>query len=73
MSQPIEQVLHRHERELLARRNVTSVGIGDAGGQPVIIVFVREKVPRDSLPPEDILPARIEDYPVQVQQQLLIG
>ena len=73
MTQAIDDVLRRHERDLRAHRNVTSVGIGERDGQPVIIVFVREKVPRQLLRPQDVLPAQIEGHPVDVRRQLVIG
>lgn len=73
MYQPIEDVFHRHERELLGLANVTGVGIGDADGRPVILVFVRQKVPKVLLRPQDVVPSELEGYQVQVRQQLTIG
>ncbi len=73
MQQTVEEVFHRHERELLGLPNVTGVGIGDADGRPVILVFVRQKVPEEQLRPQDLVPSQLEGYRVQVRPQLTIG
>lgn len=73
MPDSIEEVLRRHEPELLQKANVTSVGIGEEQGERFIIVFVREKVAEEHLLPEDVVPPSLEGYRVDVRQQLLIG
>lgn len=73
MSMSIEEVLRRHEAELLGKANVTSAGIGEADGERVIIAFVREKLPESRLQPDDVIPRVLEGYRVDVREQLLIG
>ncbi len=60
-------VLARHERELLALANVIGVADGAApDGGPVIVVYVRTKVPADQLAPADLLPTSLDGIPVDV-------
>ena len=73
MNHTIEDVLQSHERGLLGLRNVVGVGIGERDGRPVIVVLVREKMPRFLLRPQDLIPPLIEGYPVDVRQQVAIG
>ena len=64
----IAEVKSRHEERLLALRNVTGVGIGERAGEPVIKVFVVEKVPESALAPEELVPPSLEGYPVDVEE-----
>jgi hypothetical protein len=57
----------RHEAELLALPNVTGVGIGERAGQPVIKVFVTEKVPESMLAREERVPTSLDGYEVDVE------
>lgn len=65
-------VKRRHEAALLRRANVVAVGVGRRvrGGAPTeevcIVVSVRRKQPATALPPAEVLPARLEDVPVDV-------
>ena len=65
-------VKRRHERELLRKANVVAVGIGHCSRGSVqskevcIIVSVRSKVPLSKLKPQDVIPAQIENVPVDV-------
>ncbi len=65
-------VKRRHEQELMRKANVVAVGVGycTRGGvqtkQVGIVVSVKNKVPLSTLNPKDIIPAKIEDVPVDV-------
>jgi len=71
MQQALE-VKHRHEQELLRKANVVAVGIGYRmrGGvltkEVGIIVSVKKKVALSELKPQDVIPAMIENVPVDV-------
>lgn len=73
MDNSIEQVLRRHEPELLTKANVTSAGLGEVGDERFIIVFVREKVAEDRLGADDVVPRELEGFRVDVQEALRIG
>ena len=66
------EVKRRHEKELLSKANVVAVGVGSRrrGGFPTgeasIVVSVRNKVPLSELKARDVIPAQIEDVPVDV-------
>lgn len=76
MSDPAIQraldVKRRHEQELLRKANVVAVGVGfcKRGGVQTkevgIVVSVKNKVPLSELKPRDVLPAQLEDVPVDV-------
>ena len=65
-------VKRRHEQELLRKANVVAVGVGHCNrggvqtGEVGIVVSVKKKVPLAGLKPRDIIPAQIEDVPVDV-------
>jgi len=65
-------VKRRHEQELLRKANVVAVGVGYCirGGvltkQMGIVVSVKNKVPTSTLNQKDVIPAKIEDVPVDV-------
>ncbi len=66
-----------HERELLRKANVVSVGItleydededeDEERPRPIIVVGVTEKVSEDDLLPQDRIPDEIEDVSVRVE------
>jgi hypothetical protein len=66
------EVKRRHEQELLRKPNVVAVGIGycTRGGvlteEVGIVVSVKKKVSLSGLKPRDIIPATIENVPVDV-------
>lgn len=66
------QVKRRHEQELLRKANVVAVGVGFCrrGGvqtrEICIVVSVKNKVQLSELKPRDVIPAQIEDVPVDV-------
>lgn len=66
------EVKRRHEQELMRKVNVVAVGVGyctRAGlptGEVGIVVSVKNKVPLGELNPKDVIPAKIEDVPVDV-------
>jgi hypothetical protein len=69
----IRMIKARHEKELLARKNVVGVGIGfkeTAGGQTnrmSIVVMVERKLPAETLDPRDLIPPVIEGVPTDVK------
>lgn len=70
----VRTVKAAHERELLRKPNVVGVGIGrkrrggETTGQLSIIVSVSQKVPADSLEPDEVIPSDLEGIPVDVQE-----
>ena len=66
------EVKRRHEQELLRKANVVAVGVGycSRGGVPTkevcIVVSVKNKVPLSELKPQDVIPAQIENVPLDV-------
>lgn len=66
------EIKRRHEQELMRKANVVAVGVGycTRGGVQTrdicIVVSVKNKVPLSTLNPKDVVPARIEDVPVDV-------
>ena len=70
--QRAQEVKRRHEQEILRKANVVAVGVGFSSRRGVqtkevcIIVSVRNKMPLSKLKPQDIIPAEIENVPVDV-------
>jgi hypothetical protein len=70
--QRAREVKRRHEQELLRKANVVAVGVGFCrrGGVQTrevgIVVSVKKKVPSSELKPGDVIPAQIENVPVDV-------
>lgn len=64
----IEEIKQLHENQLLELPNVVGVGIGEKDGKPAIKVFVNQKVPADSLKPAEIIPKRLEQDDVDVEE-----
>ena len=66
------EVKRRHQQELLRKANVVAVGVGycTRGGvltkEVCIVVSVKNKVPVSELKPQDVIPAEIENVPVDV-------
>ncbi|MHC4065112.1 MAG: hypothetical protein ACYSUQ_01505 [Planctomycetota bacterium] len=69
----IESVKDRHKDALRALANVVGLGIGPkvrggrATGETAIKVFVSQKVPPESLPEDQRIPANIEGIPADVE------
>jgi hypothetical protein len=63
----IEDVRARHEDRLLGLPNVVGVGVGERGGQPVIKVFVAQKVPESALAEDERVPESLDGYEVDVE------
>jgi hypothetical protein len=63
-----DQVLRRHQDQLMALPNVNGVDVtaDDVTGGQVIRVFVSQKVPRDQLRPDEIIPEEVEGVSVKV-------
>lgn len=70
--QRVLEVKRRHEQGLLRKANVVAVGVGycSRGGiqtkEVCIVVSVKNKVPLSELKPRDVIPAQLEDVPVDV-------
>ena len=70
----IKAVKRANERMLLSKPNVVGVGIGyriERGLQTdtvAIVVMVRRKLPANQLKSDELIPAMIEDIPVDVQE-----
>ncbi len=70
----IQAVKERYQDVLLQKPNVVGVGIGyrHKGGKPTrtlaLVVMVTRKVPPHRLKPGDLLPRRLEDVIVDVQE-----
>ena len=66
------KVKRRYEQELRRKANVVAVGVGycTRGGvltkEVCIVVSVKNKVPLSKLKPQDVIPAEIENVPVDV-------
>ncbi|MGF1625759.1 MAG: hypothetical protein ACFCVH_12825 [Alphaproteobacteria bacterium] len=60
------EAVRQAERELMSKRNVTGVGIGERDGKAVITVFVTRKVPVADLDPGDVVPRSVAGYATQV-------
>ncbi|MDI3331558.1 MAG: hypothetical protein QJR09_12630 [Micrococcus sp.] len=71
---PVKEAI---EDELLARPGVVGVDIGDKvsggenTGEPSILVFVRQKKPREALPPEDVIPPEVNGVKTDVQELVI--
>jgi len=69
----IRMIKARHEKELLAMKNVVGVGIGfkeTAGGitdRMSIVVMVERKLPAETLDSKDLIPPLIEGIPTDVK------
>lgn len=69
----IRMIKQRHEKELLARKNVVGVGIGfkESAGKTTdrmsIVVMVERKLPAETLDARDLIPPLIEGIPTDVK------
>jgi hypothetical protein len=69
----IRMIKARHEKELLARKNVVGVGIGfkETAGKITdrtsIVVMVERKLPAETLDSRDLIPPQIEGIPTDVK------
>ena len=69
----IRMIKARHEKELLARKNVVGVGIGfkETAGKKTdrmsIVVMVETKLPAETLDSRDLIPTQIEGVPTDVK------
>lgn len=70
----IKAIKAKHEKEILAKKNVVGVGIGykEVGGQktdqPSLVVMVKKKVPPSELTSEDLIPSEIEGVVTDVKE-----
>jgi hypothetical protein len=74
MSEEIEvkQAKEAHKEEILAKPNVVGVGVGykirgtDQTRELSIVTLVREKISKDGLDPEELIPRRVDGIPTDV-------
>ena len=70
----ISDVVARHEADLLKFPNVVGVftGLRTRGGvpthEPCVTVLVRQKIPADQLPDDDLLPSALDGVCVDVME-----
>lgn len=69
----IEAALRKHESTLLHLPNVTSIGLGETGGKPVIIVFVNQRAAVSHAQPGGFIPESVDGFPVEIRTALKIG
>jgi hypothetical protein len=68
----VQQVKESVESQIMATPNVVGVGVGYeisggvSTGQVGVVVLVRRKLPLAALPPDDVLPKRLDSVPVDV-------
>lgn len=68
------EVKRAYQQELMSKANVVGVGVGyrTRGGERTdevaLVVMVSQKLPREKLKPEDVLPREIEGIRVDVQE-----
>jgi hypothetical protein len=73
-TQRASAVKRAYQAELMSKANVVGVGVGflTRRGQPTdeiaLVVMVSQKLPREQLAPEDILPRQIDGVRVDVQE-----
>ncbi len=73
-----QAVKRAHEGALLNKPNVALVGVGllqKDGKQTdtvALVVMVKEKIPPEQLPLDDLIPAEIDGVPVDVQEARII-
>jgi len=64
----IEDVMRKHEEQLMQLPNVTGVGIGEKAGIKVIKVLVTQKVPESALQPQEVVPKKLDGYETDVEE-----
>ena len=69
----VRDVLNRHKSALMSRPNVNGVGIqeektSEGKTQETIQVYVSKKVPPEKLGPREMVPKKLEDIEVRVQE-----
>jgi hypothetical protein len=69
----IEAVVKSHERELLSHPDVTAVGIGFEGHEPVILVFVGAIPAETDRNAPGLIPATLDGYRVVIEPELRVG
>jgi hypothetical protein len=60
----VKDVLKRHSRDIMSIPGVVGTAEGKCGGKPCIKVYVEKKTPELSRR----IPARIDGYPVEIEQ-----
>ncbi len=64
----IEAIKAKYEGHLLTLPNVVGVGLGKRGADPVIKVFVQQKVPLNQLQKQAIIPKSLDGVTVDVEE-----
>ncbi len=70
------RVFDKHGDKFWRQRFVFAMGVGRLEdesllktGQFTIFIYVREKFPQDFLPPEDVIPDRLECIPIRIEER----
>ena len=64
------QILRTNSDQLLAKPNVVAVGVGYRDGSPselVLVVMVKQKLPKSALAEDEIVPSDVDGLPVDVR------
>ena len=64
------QILRANSDRLLAKPNVVAVGVGYRDGSPselVLVVMVKQKLPKSALAEDEIVPSDVDGLPVDVR------
>ena len=64
------QILRTNSDQLLAKPNVVAVGVGYRDGSPselVLVVMVKQKLPKSALAEDEIVPIDVDGLPVDVR------
>ncbi len=59
----IEDVLRRHEKQLIDIPGVTAVGIGEMNGKPVIVIMINQRTAELTKK----LPSQLEGFGVKIE------
>lgn len=69
----VEDVVARHAQSLMRLPNVVDVAITEKDGREAVLVFVSQKLPLKTLPPQDVIPPIIDGYATVVRTPLSVG
>ena len=64
------QILRTNSDQLLAKPKVVAVGVGYRDGSPselVLVVMVKQKLPKSALAEDEIVPSDVDGLPVDVR------
>lgn len=69
----IEEIFRKHEQYLKSLPDVTSVGIGEADGKEVLIVFIRRGDSGTLSHASAGIPKTLDDIPVIVREEVRVN